>query len=142
MCLVGVYSVNSSYVDLYVLVLFGIVGFILQDLGYSPAPLVLAFVIGPRMETALRESLMINQGAIAPMIFRPIAGTIYPAAALVLILPPVLRAFRRRRSIASVPSGGVVRSALPGLRPEEFTTRRPFPSHGNRTVSFVTFMLL
>ena len=50
MCLVGVYSVNSSYVDLYVLVLFGIFGFILEDLGYSPAPLVLAFVIGPRME--------------------------------------------------------------------------------------------
>ena len=44
---------------------------------------------------------MINQGAIAPMIFRPIAGTIYLAAALALIIPPVLRAFRRRRSPAS-----------------------------------------
>src|SRR5512137_2382353 len=101
MCLVGVYSVNSSYVDLYILALFGIVGFILRDLGYSPAPLVLALVIGPMMETALRESLMINQGAIAPMIFRPIAGTIYIAAALALIIPPVLRAFRRRRSPVS-----------------------------------------
>ncbi len=101
MCLVGVYSVNSSYVDLYILALFGIVGFILRDLGYSPAPLVLALVIGPMMETALRESLMINQGAIAPMIFRPIAGTIYLAAALALVIPSVLRAFRRRRSPVS-----------------------------------------
>src|SRR5512140_2289057 len=75
MCLVGVYSVNSSYVALYVLALFGILGFILRDLGYSPAPLVLALVIGPMMETAMRESLMINQGAISPMIFRPIAGS-------------------------------------------------------------------
>jgi putative tricarboxylic transport membrane protein len=91
MCLVGVYSVNSSYVDLYVLALFGILGFILRDLGYSPAPLVLALVIGPMMETAMRESLMINQGAIAPMIFRPIAGTIYLAAALALIIPPFVR---------------------------------------------------
>ncbi|MCX5826139.1 MAG: tripartite tricarboxylate transporter permease, partial [Deltaproteobacteria bacterium] len=97
LCLVGVYSVNSSYVDLYVLALFGILGFVLRDLGYSPAPLVLALVIGPMMETAMRESLMINQGAIAPMIFRPIAGTIYLAAALALIVPPVVRAIRGKK---------------------------------------------
>jgi putative tricarboxylic transport membrane protein len=96
MCLVGVYSVNSSFVDLYVLALFGIVGFVLRDLGYSPAPLVLALVIGPMMETALRESLMINQGAVAPMIFRPIAGTIYLASILALIVPPVLKLVRRK----------------------------------------------
>ena len=98
LCLVGVYSVNSSYVDLYVLALFGILGFILRDLGYAPAPLVLALVIGPMMESAMRESLMINQGAITPMIFRPIAGTIYLAAALALIIPPVLRVIRRKRT--------------------------------------------
>jgi putative tricarboxylic transport membrane protein len=96
MCLVGVYSVNSSYVDLYVLALFGILGFVLRDLGYSPAPLVLALVIGPMMETAMRESLMINQGAIAPMIFRPIAGTIYLVSALALIGPPLYRMIRRK----------------------------------------------
>jgi putative tricarboxylic transport membrane protein len=97
MCLVGVYSVNSSYVDLYVLALFGILGFIFRDLGYSPAPLVLALVIGPMMETALRESLMINQGAIAPMIFRPIAGTIYLLSALGLLLPPLLKLIRGKK---------------------------------------------
>ena len=97
LCLVGVYSVNSSFVDLYVLALFGILGFILRDLGYSPAPLVLALVIGPMMENAFRSSMMINQGAIAPMIFRPIAGTIYLAAALALIVPPVVRAIRGKK---------------------------------------------
>ena len=101
LCLVGVYSVNSSAVDLYVLALFGILGFVLRDLGYSPAPLVLALVIGPMMENALRSSLMINQGAISPMIFRPIAGTIYLAAALALVIPPALRAFWHRRGGAS-----------------------------------------
>jgi putative tricarboxylic transport membrane protein len=60
--------------------------------------LVLALVIGPMMETAMRESLMINQGAIAPMIVRPIAGTIYAVAVLGLVIPAVLRAARRRRS--------------------------------------------
>lgn len=75
---------------------FGIIGFFLRDLGFSPAPLVLALVIGPMMETAMRESLMINQGAIAPMIFRPIAGTIYLAAVLALILPLLFRVLRRK----------------------------------------------
>jgi putative tricarboxylic transport membrane protein len=98
LCLVGVYSVNSSFVDLYVLALFGVLGFVLRDLGYSPAPLVLALVMGPMMETALRESLMINQGAIAPMIFRPIAGTIYLLAALGLIIPLLLKAVHRKKN--------------------------------------------
>ena len=64
--------------------------------GLFARALVLALVIGPMMENALRESLMINQGAIAPMIFRPIAGTIYLAAALALIIPPALKALRRK----------------------------------------------
>jgi TctA family transporter len=49
------------------------------------------------MENALRSSLMINQGGIAPLIFRPIAGAIYLAAALGLIIPPVLKALRGKR---------------------------------------------
>ena len=101
-CLIGVFSVNSSIVDLYVLALFGILGFILRGLGYEPAPLVLALVIGPMMENALRSSLMINQGAIAPMIFRPIAGAIYLAAALGLIIPPLLKALRAKKRSPSV----------------------------------------
>jgi putative tricarboxylic transport membrane protein len=101
MCLVGVYSVSSSYVDLYVLTLFGVLGFMLRELGFQPAPLVLALVIGPMMETAMRESLMINQGAVAPMIFRPIAGSLYLAAALALILPPLVRWIRPRRPTAA-----------------------------------------
>jgi len=98
MCLVGVYSVGSSYVDLYMLAFFGIVGFVLRGLGYQPAPLVLALVIGPMMETAMRESLMINQGAIAPMIFRPIAGSLYVLAVLGLVVPRLWRYFRKGRS--------------------------------------------
>jgi putative tricarboxylic transport membrane protein len=100
-CLVGVYSVNSSYVDLYVLAFFGILGFVLRGLGYEPAPLVLALVIGPMMESALRESLMMYQGDVSEMILRPIAGTLYLLAALALIAPAVLRAFRPAPSTAS-----------------------------------------
>jgi putative tricarboxylic transport membrane protein len=95
MCLVGVYSVNSSFVDLYVLALLGIAGFVLRTLGYEPAPLVLALVIGPMMETALRESLIIFRGDVSRMVLRPIAGTIYLVALAALVAPALIRLFRR-----------------------------------------------
>ena len=57
------------------------------------------------METALRESLMINRGDIARMIFRPIAGTIYLVALAALIAPVLLRLVRRRTPPPATPSG-------------------------------------
>ncbi len=99
-CLVGVYSVNSSYVDLYVLALFGIMGFFLREMGYSPAPLVLALVIGPMMETALRESLMMYQGDVSQMVFRPIAGAIYALAVAALAAPWLWRLLRGGKASA------------------------------------------
>jgi putative tricarboxylic transport membrane protein len=96
MCLVGVYSVNSSFVDLYVLALFGVAGFVLRTLGYEPAPLVLALVIGPMMETAMRESLIMYRGDVSRMILRPIAGTIYVAALAALVAPALLKLIRPR----------------------------------------------
>lgn len=92
--LVGVYSVNSSYVDLYVLALFGILGYGLRGLGYEPAPLVLALVIGPMMETAMRESLIMYQGDVSQMIFRPIAGAIHLLVLAALVLPWFIRRLR------------------------------------------------
>jgi len=96
MCLVGVYSVNSSYIDLYVLALLGIAGYLLREMGYEPAPLVLALVIGPMMETAMRESLILYRGDVARMIFRPIAGSIYLVAAVALLAPVVLGLLKKK----------------------------------------------
>jgi putative tricarboxylic transport membrane protein len=101
MCLVGVYSVNSSYIDLYILALLGIIGYFLREFGYGPAPLVLALVIGPMMETAMRESLIMYKGDISRMIVRPIAGTIYLVALAALLTPMVLRFMRNWRKLPS-----------------------------------------
>jgi putative tricarboxylic transport membrane protein len=96
LCLVGVYSVNSSYVDLFILAMFGIIGFFLRGQGYEPAPLVLALVIGPMMETALRQALMISEGGLAGLVFRPISGTLYAATALVFVLPALIKLIKKR----------------------------------------------
>ncbi|MBE3572505.1 MAG: tripartite tricarboxylate transporter permease [Moorella humiferrea] len=106
LCLIGVYSVNSSYVDLYVLGLFGVVGFLLRGQGYEPAPLVLALVIGPMMETALRESLMTFQGNIWLMILRPISGTLYLVTIIALLIPVILRISRKKGIDKQVDAAG------------------------------------
>ena len=57
-CLIGAYSINNVSFDLYVMILFGLVGWIMRKFGYEGAPLILAYVLGPLLENALRQSLL------------------------------------------------------------------------------------
>ena len=95
LCLIGVYSVNASYVDLMVLVIFGYVGYLFRDLGFPSAPLILAMVVGPMIETSLRQSMKMAQGDISVLVFRPICFTLYLAVLLLFIVPPLMRRFKR-----------------------------------------------
>jgi len=94
-CLIGVYTVNSSSLDLLMLAVFGYIGYALRGVGFPVAPLILAMVIGPMLETSLRQSLNITGGNLADMIFRPICLTMYSIVGVTFILPPVLRFFGR-----------------------------------------------
>jgi len=88
-CCIGVYSVNNSHVDVLLVAVFGLVGYTLAKLDFEPAPLLLAFVLGPLLEEKLRQSLLISRGD--PMIFistdRPISlGLLIVAVLLLLIM--------------------------------------------------------
>jgi putative tricarboxylic transport membrane protein len=72
-CLIGVYSVNNSVIDIYLMILFGIVGYLMQKFGFEPAPLALAYVLSPMLETALRQSLSISGGSFSIFFSRPIS---------------------------------------------------------------------
>jgi len=72
-CLIGVYSINNSVTDIYLMILFGIVGYLMQKLGFEPAPLVLAYVLSPMLETAVRQSLSISGGSFIIFFTRPIS---------------------------------------------------------------------
>jgi putative tricarboxylic transport membrane protein len=90
LCLVGVYSVNASPVDLLVLAVFGFIGYILRGLGFQPAPLILAMVVGPMIETALRQSLKMTGGNIGGLVFRPICLVLYSAVIGSFVVPLIL----------------------------------------------------
>jgi putative tricarboxylic transport membrane protein len=96
-CMIGVYSVNSSLLDLLMLALFGFIGYILRAVGFQVAPLILAMVIGPMVETSLRQALNITGGNIGDMIFRPICLTLYILASLTFVLPLFVKVIRKRK---------------------------------------------
>jgi putative tricarboxylic transport membrane protein len=97
-CMIGVYSVNTSQLDLLLLAFFGFVGYILRRIGFQPAPLILAMVIGPMIETSLRQALEISGGRFAGVVFQPICMTLYIAVLLTFIIPAALKAIRKLRS--------------------------------------------
>jgi putative tricarboxylic transport membrane protein len=83
LAVVGVYSVRSSMTDVYLMAIFGLLGYLFGKLGVPAAPLLMAFVLGPMAENAVRQSLVLSDND--PLIFleRPISATILGAAVLV-----------------------------------------------------------
>jgi putative tricarboxylic transport membrane protein len=106
LCLVGVYSVNASYVDLFAMALFGVIGYALKEVGFKPAPLILAMVIGPMIENSLRQALLISGGELAPLVLRPICLTLYSVALCGVVVPWVLKKWKSGRSRPAIPLTG------------------------------------
>jgi putative tricarboxylic transport membrane protein len=86
-CLVGAYGVNNNPMDILVMVIFGVLGYLMRKFSYEPAPLVLAFVLGPMIEISLRQSLILSEGSFLIFFVRPIAGVLLGAAILMLLAP-------------------------------------------------------
>jgi putative tricarboxylic transport membrane protein len=95
-CLIGVYSLNYSSVEVALMIGFGVFGYMARKFQFEMAPLVLALVIGPMMESKLRLSLVISQGN--PMIFieKPISA-IFMLLTLVLLISPLVSRIGKRR---------------------------------------------
>ena len=90
-CVVGAYSLANSVTDVFLMIGFGVLGWALRRGGYEVAPLVLALVLGPLMETALRQSLILSSGSPAVFLTRPLSAALLVAAAGLLAAPLVLR---------------------------------------------------
>jgi putative tricarboxylic transport membrane protein len=96
-CIVGVFASGNAVFDVFVMVVFGVLGYLMRKFGYEPAPLVLAFVLGPMLENNLRKSLILSHGDFAIFISRPISA-ICLLLALAALAAPLLPALARRRT--------------------------------------------
>jgi putative tricarboxylic transport membrane protein len=101
--IIGVYASGNNVFDIYVMILFGIVGYFMRKFGFEPAPLVLAFVLGPMLENNLRKALILSQGDLITFIQRPISGTCLVLAVLML-LSPLLPTLRKKREAVALDS--------------------------------------
>lgn len=86
-CLLGVYTVNNSYVEIIIMIIFGGIGYLMKKFGYEGAPLVLAFVLSPMLENAFRQSLIMSAGGFGIFFSRPISLGLLIVTLILLILP-------------------------------------------------------
>jgi putative tricarboxylic transport membrane protein len=94
-CIIGVYEVNHSIVDVWIMLIMGVVGYALRKFDLDPAPLVLGLVIAPTFELSLRQSLVMSDGNWTIFFSRPIAATLFAIAAGLLALSAVSALTRR-----------------------------------------------
>ena len=91
LCIAGVYSQSNSVEDCWLLVGFGLLGWLMKRYDWSMAPMVLGLVLGPLFETALRQSLTISHGSGAIFVTRPISGALLALALIALTTPLLFR---------------------------------------------------
>ncbi len=95
-CAIGVYSTNNNTFDIWMVGLFGVIGYLFIKLGTEPAPLLLGFILGPMMEEYLRRALLLSRGDWSVFVTRPLSASLLAAALglLVVVLLPSVKAKR------------------------------------------------
>jgi putative tricarboxylic transport membrane protein len=98
-CVIGVFSLSNSRFDVYLMVVFGALGYVLRKLDSEPAPMLLGYILGPMMEEYLRRALLLAKGDPMVLVSRPISATMLALAAVLLTLVS-LPSFSRTREEA------------------------------------------
>jgi putative tricarboxylic transport membrane protein len=88
-CLIGAYSIGNNPGDVLLMLVFGVVGYLLKKFQYDGAPLILAAVLGPMLEEAFRQSLMLSKGNFKIFVSRPLSLCFLITACVLLIIPIV-----------------------------------------------------
>jgi putative tricarboxylic transport membrane protein len=95
LCIVGGYAPSQKMHDVWLILGFGVAGYLLRKADYPLAPLVLALVLGPLMERSFRQTLIAEQGNVLAFVERPLSGTFIAIAAIFFLLP-IIKGLRRR----------------------------------------------
>jgi putative tricarboxylic transport membrane protein len=98
-CLIGAFSINYAVMDVLIMILFGVIGYLMKKFAYEGAPLVLAYVLGPLLEMSLRQSLTMSDGNFSIFFTRPISA-VGIGIAVVLVISPLLPWVGRKKRVA------------------------------------------
>ena len=86
-CVIGAYSLNNSFQEVLIMILFGIIGYFMRKFAYEAAPLIMAMILTPMLENNLRQSLLLSHGSFAIFFTRPMSLVLIIMALFLLILP-------------------------------------------------------
>ncbi|MBI3370719.1 MAG: tripartite tricarboxylate transporter permease [Betaproteobacteria bacterium] len=86
-CAIGAYTVHNSMFDVWMMVVFGIAGYVFKKLGYPLAPLVLAIVLGDRAEASFRQAMLVSQGDMTIFFSNALVGSLTGLAMFLLVWP-------------------------------------------------------
>ncbi len=100
-CAIGAYTVNNAMLDIWFMLLFGVLGYAFKKLSYPLAPLVLALVLGDQAEDAFRQSMLISQGDLRIFFSNWLVGSIMGLGLLMLVWPLIGRGMAALRSRAA-----------------------------------------
>lgn len=103
-CAVGAYTVHNAMLDVWLIALFGVVGYLFKKLDYPIAPLVLSLVLGDKAEDAFRQSMLASKGSLSVFWSNGLVGSI-ATLALVLLLWPLIASTWRKTRARSTPQG-------------------------------------
>jgi putative tricarboxylic transport membrane protein len=104
-CAIGVFSLKNTEFDIYLMALFGVLGYLFSKLGCEPAPMLLAFILGPLMEEYLRRAMLLSRGNPWVFVQRPISATLLVLAFLAMC-SVLIPAFSKTREEAFVEGSG------------------------------------
>jgi putative tricarboxylic transport membrane protein len=96
--ILGVYTINNSTFDIFLMIVFGVIGYLMKKGGFDPGPMVLAFVLGSIIEASTRRSMLIFDGDPTGFFTRPLSGTILAIFVVVALWPAVRHLLKRRRA--------------------------------------------
>jgi putative tricarboxylic transport membrane protein len=86
-CAIGAYTVNTAMLDIWFMLVFGVMGYVFKKLDYPIAPLVLALVLGGKTEDSFRQAMLVSQGDLSIMFANPLVGSITTLALIMLFWP-------------------------------------------------------
>ncbi len=96
-CAIGAYTVHNAMLDIWFMMLFGVIGYLFKKLDYPLAPLVLALVLGDKAEDSFRQAMLVSQGELSVLWSNPLVGTISTLAILLLLWPLIAKVIDKIR---------------------------------------------
>ncbi|WP_339162340.1 tripartite tricarboxylate transporter permease [Siminovitchia sp. FSL W7-1587] len=97
-CVIGIYTLSFNVFDLYLLLFFGVIGFLIKLVRIPAAPFILAFILGDMMEQSLRKALTISNGSLSIFIEKPIAVSLLIVSVLSLMIPPLFKYIKKKNT--------------------------------------------